>query len=118
VVVVTLVTFGPVRQSLAADVLSAKDAAAHVGELATVCGVVASAKYSTSTKGEPTFLNLDEPYPSQVFTVLIWGSNRAAFGAPESKYAHKSICVTGKIQEFKGKPEIVATQPGQIQVKE
>ena len=85
---------------------------------ATVCGVVASAKYATSTRGEPTFLNLDEPYPSQVFTVLIWGSNRGAFGEPEAKYMHKNICVSGKIQAFKGKPEIVATSPAQISVRE
>jgi hypothetical protein len=29
------------------------------------------------------FLNLDQPYPREVFTVLIWGSDRAKFGTPE-----------------------------------
>jgi hypothetical protein len=115
----TLIAFAaPIDQLRAADALRAKDAASHVGEVATVCGVVASAKYATSTKGEPTFLNLDEPYPAQVFTVVIWGSNRAAFGEPERSYIHKNICVTGTIQNFRGKPEIVASAPTQIAVKD
>ena len=97
--------------------IAAKDAANYVGQQATVCGVVASAKYATSTKGQPTFLNLDEPYPSQVFTVLIWGSNRNSFGAPESKFMHKNICVTGIVEAYKGKPEIVANRTDQIEVR-
>jgi hypothetical protein len=57
--------------------LTASEAKDHVGETATVCGIVASARYATSTKGQPTFLNLDKPYPNQVFTVLIWGGRRS-----------------------------------------
>jgi hypothetical protein len=40
---------------------------------ATVCGKVVSTHYAKSSKGEPTFLNLDEAYPNEVFTILIWG---------------------------------------------
>ena len=43
--------------------LSAKEAKDHVGEQAKVCGVVASAHFAYRSKGSPTFLNLDEPYP-------------------------------------------------------
>jgi DNA/RNA endonuclease YhcR with UshA esterase domain len=46
--------------------------------------------------------------------VLIWGENRSKFGTPESEYKGKRICVTGKITEFRGKPEIVANDPQQI----
>jgi hypothetical protein len=53
--------------------LTANEAKDHVGETATVCGSVVSTRYATSSKGRPTFLNLDKPYPNQVFTVLIWG---------------------------------------------
>ena len=31
-------------------------------------------------------MNLDEPYPKEVFTILIWCGDRAKFGAPETKY--------------------------------
>lgn len=96
--------------------LSAEEAAGHVGETATVCGVGASAKHATSVRGQPTFLNLDRPYPNQVFTVVIWGSDRAAFGQPEVAYQNKRICVTGLVESYKGKPEIIARRPSQIEV--
>jgi hypothetical protein len=44
--------------------LTAAEAKDHVGETATVCGSVVSTRYASSTKGQPTFLNLDKPYPN------------------------------------------------------
>src|SRR4029077_4005920 len=97
--------------------LTAVEAKDHVGEQATVCGKVASTRYATTTRGKPTFLNLDKPYPSQVFTILIWGENREKFGTPEEKYRDKQICVTGKITEYRGAPEIVTSDPQTIVVQ-
>ena len=94
--------------------LEAKD---HINESATVCGNVVSARFSASTKGQPTFLNLDKPYPNQVFTVVIWGSDRTKFDTPETEYKGKRICVTGKIENFRGVPEIVASDPQQIKAE-
>ncbi len=71
---------------------TAGEAKNHVGEKGTVCGNVVSTHYSTRTKGNPTFLNLDEPYPKQIFTILIWGSDRAKFGDPEVRYGNKRVC--------------------------
>src|SRR5580700_10231852 len=86
----------------------------HVGKNRTVCGKVASTHFASKSKGEPTFLNLDEPYPKEAFTILIGGSDRAKLGAPETKYKDAAVCVTGKITSFRGKPEIIATEPSQI----
>jgi hypothetical protein len=97
--------------------LTAAEAQNHVGERATVCGQVVSTHYAGRTKGSPTFLNLDEPYPRQIFTILIWGSDRAKFGDPESKYGNKKVCVTGLIKDYRGVPEVVAEQPGQIEIQ-
>jgi hypothetical protein len=94
--------------------ITAAEAKDHVGETRTVCGKVVSTHYATSSKGQPTFLNLDEPYPKEVFTILIWGSDRAKFGAPETRYKDATVCVTGKITSFRGKPEIISTDPKQI----
>jgi hypothetical protein len=44
--------------------MSATEAKDYVGEVATVRGEVASTHYAPSTKGQPTFLNLDNPYPN------------------------------------------------------
>jgi len=45
--------------------LTADEAAHHIGETATVCGTIASASYASHSKGQPTFLNLDKAYPNQ-----------------------------------------------------
>src|SRR5712675_1381911 len=95
------------RPAFAQKSLSAAEAKEHVGDVATVCGTVVSTRYASSTKGQPTFLNLDKPYPNQVFTVVIWGNNRSKFGTPEDAYKGKRICVSGKITAYGGLPEIV-----------
>ena len=105
-----------VRPALAQKRVSASEAKDHVGEVATVCGEVASTHYASSTKGQPTFINLDKPYPNPIFTILIWGGNRGKFGAPENEFRGKRVCVTGKITEYRGAPEIVAESPKQIKL--
>jgi DNA/RNA endonuclease YhcR with UshA esterase domain len=109
-----LLAFAPAPQH---QKLSASEAKDHIGETATVCGDVVSTRYAASTKGQPTFLNLDKAYPNQIFTVLIWGSNRSKFGTPEIDYKAKRVCVTGKITEYRGTPEIVTNDPGQLKVE-
>jgi DNA/RNA endonuclease YhcR with UshA esterase domain len=96
--------------------LTAAEAKDHLGETTTVCGSVVSTRYASSMKGQPTFLNLDKPYPNQVFTVVIWGTNLSKFGTPETGYKGKRVCVTGKITEYRGAPEIIADDPKQIRI--
>src|SRR5258708_30244898 len=97
--------------------LTAGEAKDHIGERATVCGKVASTRYAATTRGRPTFLNLDKAYPNQVFTVLIWGESREKFGTPEVTYRDKHICATGKITEYRTAPEIVVTESRDIEVQ-
>ena len=95
--------------------IASSDAINHVGENATVCGVVASAKYASSSRGQPTFLNLDRRYPNHVFTALVWGESRDRFGyAPESLSGER-ICVTGQISTFRGVAQIVVSSESQIE---
>lgn len=96
--------------------ITAAEARKHVGERATVCGLAASTRYANRSNGQPTFLNLDKPYPNQIFTVVIWGSNRAKFGSPENKYRDKKICTTGKIAEYRGVPEMIVSDPSQLHI--
>jgi hypothetical protein len=96
--------------------ISPADAKDHVGENATVCGDVASTHYAARTRGNPTFINLDRAYPNQIFTALIWGSDRPKFGSPEETYRGKHICVTGTISAYRGVPEVIVREPSQIRV--
>ncbi len=93
---------------------STSEAVQHVGEHATVCGKVVSSKYASSSRGQPTFINLDRAYPNQKFTIVIWGSNRGNFNQPEYQYSRKNVCVTGYIDSYRGVPQIEAESPSQI----
>jgi hypothetical protein len=92
--------------------LTASQAKAHEGENATVCGEVASEKTAVSSRGEPTFINLDSAYPNQVFTILVWGDDRATVGTLPRIGAH--TCATGLIKDYPGVPEIVVRSSGQL----
>ena len=97
--------------------ITAREAKNHVGEKATVCGRVAGIHFVSSGKGQPTFVHFDEQYPNQVFTLVIWGTDRPKFGRPEDLYRNKDLCVTGKITSYLEVPEIVASNPSQVQIQ-
>ena len=49
--------------------------------------------------------------------LLIWGRDRSKFGALEQTYRNKRVCETGKISDYKGIPEIIASEPSQIKLQ-
>ncbi len=86
----------------------------HIGENATVCGVITGGKYAKSSRGKPTFINMDGRYPYHKFTILIWGENRHNFNSPEQRLNGKKVCVTGFIDIHKGIPQIEVSSKSQI----
>ena len=89
------------------------EAAKHVGETATVTGTVDS--FHQSGKGN-MFLNMGGKYPNQAFTAFIPSASAAQF-ANAQQYEGRIISVSGKIDLYKGKPEIIVTSPSQISAK-
>lgn len=85
----------------------------HVGETDTVCGEVAEVHYAARSRGRPTFLDFDQPYPDQDFVVVVWGRDAARFGNLTA-YDGKDVCASGLIQAYRGVPEIVATERRQL----
>jgi len=102
--------------TFAADTLDPAEAASHVGEVATVCGEVTGAKYSSHRKRKPTFIDFGPPHPNQLFTALIWGEYRDRFDYVPESLLGKTICVSGTITEYKGKAEIKVSDPAQIRL--
>ena len=94
--------------------ISPSEATRHVGENGTVCGTVVDVHTAPRTNGSPTFVNLDKTYPNQVFTILIWGSDLSKFSPAPSTWNGKTACATGRIELYRGKPEIVAHDASQI----
>ena len=101
-----------------ADPIAPADAASHIGEEATVCGEVTGTKFSDHRKRKPTFIDFGPPHPNQLFTALIWGEHRGNFDYDPLTLLGKTICVSGTISEFEGKPEIKVSDPAQIRVME
>ena len=85
----------------------------HVGETATVTGTVDGVHQSG--KGN-IFLNMGGKYPNQAFTAFIPSSSSAQFTNPQ-QYEGRTVAVSGKIQLYKGKPEIIVNSPSQISAK-
>jgi hypothetical protein len=84
-----------------------------VGRQATVAISRVEASYQPSVRGQPTFLN-DAPYPNQVFTAVIWGSDRRQFQPALESWQGKSLCVTGPVELFQQRPQIVVSSPSQL----
>ena len=90
------------------------DAKNNIGRRNTVCGVVMSVSYYARSSGRPTYLYLDEPYPRQIFTAVIWGKDRGKFGRPEITLKEKRVCVFGVIEEDKGEARIIVRRADQL----
>jgi len=87
-----------------------EEAAKHVGETVTVTGKVES--FHQSGKGN-IFLNMGGAYPNQAFTAFIPSGSAGQFTNAQ-QYDGKTVSVSGKIQLYKGKPEIIVNSPSQI----
>jgi hypothetical protein len=90
--------------------LSPEDAKQHIGEIVTVCGVVASAKYEANAQSQPTLLDLGNRIRMPSSPRFVYGDNRAKFGNPETSLRGKRICMMGKISDytgFRGFPDVV-----------
>ena len=101
------------------DPVTAAQAEERVGETLTVTGRVVSTFFMETSDQQPTFMNLDEAYPNQPLTVVIFGEKRDLFEAPpEQLFNEKLISVTGEVILYKSRPEIVVAEPTAIRILE
>jgi hypothetical protein len=96
------------------SVIPANLAASHIGEYATVEGVVA--KVFTSKNGN-TFLNIGAAYPNQTFTGWIPNSSPVKDSAVLDGIEGKHIKITGQIGMHKDKPEIRINAASQLEIE-
>ena len=108
---IVMVMLGPLAAQ--ATTLQPVDAARHVGEQATVCGIVASTHYAGRSRGQPTFLDFGHPYPHQDLAAVVWGDDRDKFGAL-TELAGQRACVSGTITLYRGAPQIVLHEPAAL----
>jgi len=92
--------------------LKADQASAHIGETATVEGQVSIHK----TPAGEIYLDIGGSGTGAPFSAYVSRWNRTQFQDVD-RLDGKEVQVTGEISTFRGKPEILLTDPGQIAVK-
>ena len=91
----------------------------YIGDSVKVCGKVESARYMKAADDSITVINVGGKYPDQLLTIVIWRQHRSQFaGSPEIDWIGKQVCVTGKVEIYNKKPEIVVKQTSQVQIQE
>ena len=100
--------------SLPKGYYNTQQAASKVGSTVSIVGKVVSAKFIP--KSQSTFLNLDQSFPNQIFSIMIWKDGRRNFSyKPEQELNGKYIVVTGKVELDKnGVPGITVDKEEQI----
>jgi DNA/RNA endonuclease YhcR with UshA esterase domain len=98
----------------AETIITAADAAKHVGETVTVEGTV-SAVHTESRSGV-TFIDVGGHYPDQAFTGVIFKGDVSKFRNVES-LTGKIVDITGPVHDYKGRPETILNDPAQIKTK-
>jgi DNA/RNA endonuclease YhcR with UshA esterase domain len=93
--------------------IAAADAKAHVGQTVTVEGAVSAA---TTARSGVTFIDIGGSYPDNAFAAVIFADDAGKF--PNIRALDgKTVDVSGAVRLYKGKPEIIVSDPAQIKMK-
>ncbi|MFT7252244.1 MAG: hypothetical protein ACI9FW_002003 [Flavobacterium sp.] len=88
----------------------------YEGKKITVCAKVQGIFVSNKTK-KTTFINFGSPYPKEKFIVVIFEKDLINFSYDVTTHLkNKTVCITGIVKMYKGKPEIIATKEEQIEI--
>lgn len=110
---------GVVNKNYGSNKLNTFDAKDNIGKECIVCGKAVSIKFVENGKTNPTYINLDKKFPEQLFTIVIYENQRNKLNyIPEEKLLQKQICIKGKIELFKGTPQIVLQKPSDLEILE
>ncbi|MDB4923979.1 hypothetical protein [Mucilaginibacter sp.] len=106
---ITVISFGQTT-------ITAKEAAKHLNEKVTVCDQIFGGKFLSGSN--LTLIDVGGSHPNELLTLIIKGDDRKKFKtAPEEDLKGKKVCITGQVIDYKGKPEIVITDPEQIKLQ-
>jgi hypothetical protein len=101
------------------EVKSAAELKNHIGDSIKYCGKVVTARLMDRMMNAPAFLNIDEAYPHQSLTVVVWANDRQNFTEkPEKFYLDKNVCIYGKLEKFKEQLQIVIHSEQQLVVQQ
>lgn len=98
--------------AFAADI-AVKDVASHVGQTATVVGMVDNVHQSHSNM---IFVDMGGAYPNNAFSAVVFAKDAGKF--PNlMPLKGKKVGITGKIEMYNNKPEIVLHTADQVKMR-
>lgn len=92
--------------------ISADSAKYYEHKKVTVCSTITGVHESPKV----TYLNFGPGYPNQTFTAVIFAADKPKFAKITFSGA-MPVCITGTIELYKGKPEIILKDTSQLQLK-
>jgi len=93
-----------------------EDAYKHVGETVTICDKIYSIELPQNVKNQPA-LNVGKAVPKRKVSVfLTYEALQKLTDKGKTQIINKSVCVTGKVVEHKGQPEIVVNNGEDIYI--
>ncbi len=96
------------RAAASAKIINVTDAASHYGEQVVVTAKV----FGTKDFGSMVLVNLGAAYPGSLLTVVLRGNAKSLGNSLQDK----TITVTGKVEQYKDKPEIVVKDANQLKI--
>lgn len=85
----------------------------NIGKKVTICAHVFNIRSSASI----TQITVGDKFPNNPLTVIIFAKNYPNFSqSPEVLYKEKNICVTGKIETFREKLQIIVEEEKDIKI--
>lgn len=95
-------------------IIAAADAKTHVGQTVTIELVVEGIHRSAT--GSDILIDVGGRYPNNAFTAVVFKTDFAKFSDLDA-FTGKTVRITGAIKLYRGKPEIVLSDPSQLKLK-
>ena len=91
----------------------------HIGDSVRIHSKVFGVKYFSQSKDPVTLVNIGAAYPNQLLTAVIKNDVRAKLSPEPTEDAliGKEVTLVGKLELYKGKPQIVIIDPSQFKVE-
>ena len=98
--------------SISAGAISTNEAASRVGSSVKVEGTVSEVHVS---RGGAVFVDLDGAYPDETFTAVVFADSVPSVG-DLTGFEGQRVDVSGTVQMYRGRPEIIVSSREQIAV--
>jgi DNA/RNA endonuclease YhcR with UshA esterase domain len=93
------------------EIISTKKVSDYIGKTVTVEGYVAD----VVKRPKVNYLNFDNKFPKHTFTVVIFPKDEENF-EDLNTFKNKNVRAKGKIELYRGKPQIIVNSPEQINI--